>query len=63
MIYKIDLKKGFQEYGEIVSQEYSWKTNIDRAIYIDNKLYTLAETEITEYNLENMEKIAELELE
>ena len=30
---------------------------------IDNKLYTLAETEIKEYNLENMEKIAELELE
>ena len=62
MIYKIDLEKGFQEYGEI-SQEYNWKTNIDRAIYIDNKLYTLAETEITEYNLENMEKISELELE
>ncbi len=63
MIYKIDLEKGFQNYGEIESQEYNWKTNIDRAIYIDNKLYTLAETEITEYNLENMEKIAKLELE
>ena len=63
MIYKIDLEKGFQNYAEIESQEYNWKTNIDRAIYIDNKLYTLAETEITEYNLENMEKIAELELE
>lgn len=62
LIYKIDLEKGFQEYGEI-AQVYNWSTDIDRAIYIDNKLYTLAETEIKEYNLENMEKIAELELE
>lgn len=62
VLYKIDLQKGFEDYGKI-EQEIDWRTNIDRAIYIDDTLYTLAEYKVTSYNLDNLEKIAELDLE
>lgn len=61
VMYKIDLEKGFQEYGTI-SQKYDWPTNVYRAIYIEDNLYALSETKITRYDLNTIEKIKELEL-
>lgn len=60
VLYQIDLEKGFIEYGNI-EQKINYKTNINRAIYIDNILYTLAESKMVSYNLDNMEKLDELE--
>lgn len=61
VIYKIDLEKGFEKYGEIL-QEIDYRTNIDRAIYIENTLYTLSETKIISYDLGTINKMQELEL-
>ena len=61
IIYKIDLEKGFEKYGEI-TQKINYRTNIDRAIYIGNVLYTLADSKIVSYDLNTIEKIKELEL-
>ena len=60
MIYKIDLEKGFEEYGRI-SQKIDYRTNIERAIYIGNTLFTLAETQMISYNLDTMEELNVLE--
>lgn len=61
-IFKINLDTGFEKYGEIL-QEIDYKTNIERAIYIRDTLYTLSETKIISYELEALNKIAELEIE
>lgn len=61
IIYKIDLQNGFEKYGEIL-QSIDYRTNIDRAIYIGNTLYTLSETKIISYDLQTINKIQELEL-
>lgn len=60
-IFKIDLEKGFEKYGEI-TQKIDYRTNIDRSIYIEDILYTLSESKIISYNLNTLEKITELEL-
>ncbi len=60
-IFKIDLEKGFEKYGEI-TQKIDYRTNIDRSIYIEDTLYTLSQTKIISYNLNTLEKITELEL-
>lgn len=62
ILYQIDLNKGFVEYGKI-EQTKDWKTNIRRAIYIGDTLYTLAHYKVTSYGLDDLEKIDELELE
>ncbi len=61
-IFHIDLEKGFERYGEI-SHKIDYRTNIDRAIYIGDTLYTLADYEIKSYNLENLEELQTLEFE
>lgn len=61
IIFKIDLEKGFQKYGEI-EQNINYKTNVKRAIYINDVLYTLSNSKIVSYDLINMNKINELEL-
>lgn len=61
VLYKIDLDKGFVEYGEI-EQENDRKNNIKRAIYIGDILYTLTEYKVTAYSLDSLAKIHELEL-
>ncbi len=60
-IFKIDLEKGFEKYGEI-AQKIDYRTNVNRSIYIGEKLYTLSETKIVAYDLNTLEKIEELEL-
>ncbi|MGN1298778.1 MAG: beta-propeller domain-containing protein [Candidatus Scatovivens sp.] len=59
VIYKIDLENGFEKYGEIL-QKNNYRNNFNRAIYIKDILYTLSETQINSYNLNNFEKISEL---
>lgn len=61
VIYKINLENGFEMYGEI-KQKINYKTNIDRAIYIGDKLYTLSDRQIISYDLNTVEKINEIEL-
>ncbi|MCI9064201.1 MAG: hypothetical protein HFJ17_06335 [Clostridia bacterium] len=60
VLFKINLNKGFEKYGEIL-QEIDYKTNIDRAIYIENTLYTLSETKIVSYDLNTTKKLNEAE--
>lgn len=60
-LFKIDMENNkFEKYGEIL-QKINYQKNIKRAIYIGNRLYTLSDTCIKSYNLENLEKINELE--
>lgn len=61
-LYTIDLEKGFVEYGKIEQNKKDWRTNIKRGIYIGDNFYILAETKITKYSLETLEKIDEIKL-
>ena len=61
VIYKIN-DDNFEEYAKIIT-DLEYEDTIQRAIYIDDVLYTLSKGEIISYNLESMEKIKELELE
>lgn len=61
VMFNIDLEDGFIKHGEIL-QEINYRTNIDRAIYIGDKLYTLAEMKIVKYDLNTLEKLAEIDL-
>ena len=61
VMFKIDLEEGFIQYGEIL-QEIDYRTNINRAIYIGNNLYTLSEMKIVKYNLDTLEKLTEIDL-
>lgn len=62
VVFHIDLEKGFERYGEI-SHEIDYRTNIDRVIYIGDKLYTLANYEIRSYNLSDLSELESLEIE
>ena len=61
VLFKIDLEKGFEKYGEI-KQDINYKTDIDRAIYIGDKLYTLSNLQITQYDFNTINKINEVKL-
>ena len=63
VVYEINLKEGFKEYGKIKEDGYDWERTIRRAIYIEDTLYTLAEDYIVSYDLESLEKKEEIELE
>ena len=60
ILYKISLEEGFKEYGRIEQNIY-YKTNIRRAIYISDNLYTLSDTKIISYDLNTIQKIKEVE--
>ncbi len=59
-IFKIDLENGFEKYGEILNDKGF--RGIERAIYIEDILYTLHYNRIISYNLNTFEKLNELEL-
>lgn len=61
VIYKIDLEKGFEEYGNI-EQQGNYSTNRERAIYIGDKLFTLSSEQIILYDLNTLEELKEIEL-
>lgn len=60
-IFHVDLEKGFERYGEI-SQKIDYRTNIKRAIYIGDTLYTLGTYEIKSYTLDTLEEVDTLEI-
>lgn len=60
-LYDIDLEKGFTEHGKI-DQIQDYRTDIKRAIYINDYLYTIAEEKFTKYDLNTFEKINELDI-
>ena len=62
VIYEIDLKNGFKEYGKIKENGYDWERTIKRAIYIEDTLYTIAEDYIVSYDLKDLNKKDEIEL-
>lgn len=57
-IFKIDLDKGFEKAGDIKQDT----DNIDRAIYIDDKFYTLSQKQVVLYDLNTFEKIKQIKL-
>lgn len=61
IVFEIDLENGFKKHGEIL-QKINYLNNIDRAIYIDNTLYTLSEKQIIAYDLNTFEQLNKLEL-
>ncbi len=62
VIYRINLQENrFEEYGKIL-QDANYKTNIMRAIYIGETLYTFSNTKVTSYQLNTIEKIKEIEI-
>lgn len=62
VIFKIDLEKGFEKYGEIM-KDTNYQTDVDRVIYIGDILYTLSETKIVSYDLINLKKLNEKDYE
>ena len=60
VVFEIDLENGFEKHGEI-SNKINYLTNIDRAIYIDDILYTLSEKQIIAYDLNTFEELNKLE--
>lgn len=61
VIYKIDLDKGFEKYGEIM-KDNDYIESLKRIIYIDNTLYSLSNSKVISYNLKDLKKIDELKL-
>lgn len=59
-IFKINLENGFEKYAEILNNKGYY--GIERAIYIQDVLYTLHYDRIVSYNLNTFEKLNELEL-
>lgn len=62
VLYNIDLEKGFTKYGKIENEQEDWINSIKRGIYIGEKLYILTTEKITEYNISDLQKINEIEL-
>lgn len=60
-IFEIDLKEGFKEYGSIEAGRKEYE-RIDRALYIDQTLYTLSTNKIVAYDLNTLDKIKVLDL-
>ena len=61
IVFEIDLENGFKKHGELL-QKIDYLTNIDRAIYIGDILYTLSEKQIVSYNLNTFEQLNKLVL-
>lgn len=62
VLYDIDLENGFVEHGKI-SQELDYRTEIKRAIYIDNSLFTFGNSKFVKYDLNTFELQKELNIE
>ena len=67
MVYKINLKDGFNLKG-VISHEsngtnnYYSNTRLLRGLYIDNNLYTVSENKVKVNNLDNLKLVSELEI-
>lgn len=66
LIYEITPEKGIVMKGNLLnphnpSQLYeNWESSIQRMLYVEDSLYTIAVREITSYNLNKFEKIGKL---
>ena len=60
-IFRIDLENGFEKVASFI-QEYDFRTNIKRMIYIGDTLYGLSEENVTSYDLYTQELLHELKL-
>ena len=62
MIFRIDLENNeFAEYGKIM-EELDYRSDVERVIYIEDKLYTLSRNYIISYDLNTLEQINKVEL-
>ena len=61
VIYKIDLNKGFEVFGEI-TDKIDYNNQPERVIYIGDKLYTIYQNEIDSYDLDTLKKKDEISL-
>ena len=62
VIFKINLENNeFAEYGKIM-EELDYRTDVERVIYIEDKLYTLSRNYIISYDLNTLEQINKVEL-
>ena len=61
VIYKIDMEKGFERYGEISegSKRYNYNS---RMIYIGETIYVIRYDEIISYNMNDLKEIGRVEL-
>lgn len=61
VIYKIDMEKGFEKYGEISegSKRYNYNS---RMIYIGETIYVIRYDEIISYNMNDLKEIGRVEL-
>lgn len=57
LIYGLSIDKGFEEKAKIESE-----SQVDRIIYIGDKIYTISKDEITITDMNTMEEIGEIEL-
>ncbi len=64
ILYKIDLENNkFIENSDLIESGYvSYENQIQRAIYIENVLYTLAPERISSYDLESFKQLNRIEL-
>ena len=60
-IFKIDLEKGFEKYGDILEAK-GWTERPQRAIYIKDMLYTVYTNNIFSYDLNTLKNVSSIEL-
>ena len=61
VIYKIDMEKGFEKYGEISEESKRYNYN-SRKIYIGETIYVIRYDEIISYNMNDLKEIGRVEL-
>ncbi len=61
VIYKIDLNKGFEKYGDL-TEKTNYQNSPKRVIYIKDILYTIFEDKIESFDLNTLDKKAEIEI-
>lgn len=60
MIYQIDLEKGFQLKGEILSSRSNYQHQIERILYIKDYFYTVSKAELQAVKMESFEVVDRL---
>ncbi len=61
VIYKIDLNKGFEKYGDL-TEKTDYANPPKRVIYIEDILYTIFDDEIESFDLDTLDKKNEIEI-
>jgi len=61
ILFEIDLKNGFKEYDDLMDTEKTYKY-IERAIYIDDVIYTFEYDELSAYDLNTFDSLGSIDL-